>query len=295
MISKLLISVVMFSFSLLCYAGKAENISACVNKANEFAGVRLDAFAVRYEGKVLTMSTAKWENAYCEVKIAEVYTLQINDKTYIYRGYAGKESFDLNTALQAKTNETISQMRSRISILELRASQVSVSLRKPSPDHKWLTRYVDEGVQKSIGNSNSQVAATATDNPQFSPQVNKISNTALSDSISVTSQPTTITAIDKSNELAQEVLIPRSMQGDRGQYYLLDYKKDGGIIKVLHKRVGVDSIGYTRSEINCQSKQIRVMGYSEISASAIQEKATSWHDLIQGSSKSDLANFVCAL
>lgn len=146
---RIFLGFLILAFSTPASSGDAENISACVNKAKEFSGVSLDAFAVIYKGNVVSMSTAKWQNAFCEVKIADVYNLQVNGKTYIYKGYAGKGAYDLNTALQEKTDEAISQMRARISLLELRSSQVSASLRKPNPDHKWLTRYIDEGIQKS--------------------------------------------------------------------------------------------------------------------------------------------------
>lgn len=90
-----------------------------------------------------------------------------------------------------------------------------------------------------------------------------------------------------------EIPIPRSVAGDKGKYFLLEMKKSGGIVRALHKRVGVDSIGYTLTEINCATMQMRELGYSEQSPSAIKEKPTKWFDLVPGSSKSDLANFVC--
>lgn len=83
------------------------------------------------------------------------------------------------------------------------------------------------------------------------------------------------------------------MAGDKGRYFLLEKKKQGTTTITLHKRIGVDSIGYSKSEINCKSKQIRELGYSEESAKAIKENPTKWFDLVAGSSKSDLANFVC--
>lgn len=90
-----------------------------------------------------------------------------------------------------------------------------------------------------------------------------------------------------------EILIPRSVQGDKGKYFLLERKKTGNIVRALHKRVGVDSIGYTLTETDCSIMKMRQLGYSEISPSAIKEEPTKWFDLVPGSSKSDLANFVC--
>ncbi len=100
-------------------------------------------------------------------------------------------------------------------------------------------------------------------------------------------------ALAASNANAAEVEIPRSAAGDKGRYYLLEAKKDGDIIKTLHKRVGVDSVGYTRCEINCKSNKIRDIGYSEEGPDKINANPTKWYDLVEGSSKSDMVHFVC--
>lgn len=132
-------------------AGDADNISACVKKAKEFSGVDLDAFNASYQGNLVSFSTAKWSNAFCEVKVGEVYTLHVNNEVLIYKGYAGKASYELNEELARRTDEAINQMNSRIALLRQRKSQVSVSLQRPKPDHEWLTRYVNEGIDKSLG------------------------------------------------------------------------------------------------------------------------------------------------
>jgi hypothetical protein len=90
-----------------------------------------------------------------------------------------------------------------------------------------------------------------------------------------------------------ETLIPRSMAGDKGKYYLLERKSAGQTIMALHKRVGVDSIGYTRTETNCLTKQMREWGYSENSPPKVSSIPSKWFDLIDGSSKDDLAVFLC--
>lgn len=90
-----------------------------------------------------------------------------------------------------------------------------------------------------------------------------------------------------------ETPIPRSVSGDKGKYFLLEKKKTGQIIQALHKRIGVDSVGYSLTEINCKTMKVRDLGYSEESSTAIKQRPTKWFDLVPGSSKSDLANFVC--
>ena len=92
---------------------------------------------------------------------------------------------------------------------------------------------------------------------------------------------------------AKDVEIPRSVTGDKGRYYLVEMKRDGNIVKAVHKRVGVYDIGFTRTETNCKTMKMREMGYGEGSQSAIKGNPTKWFDLVEGSSKSDLANFVC--
>lgn len=89
-----------------------------------------------------------------------------------------------------------------------------------------------------------------------------------------------------------ETLIPRSM-ADKGQYYLLESKREGDIIRTLHKRIGVDSVGWTKCEINCKTRLMREIGYSEVGPKAIKSNPTKWFELVSGSSKSDLVNFVC--
>jgi hypothetical protein len=90
-----------------------------------------------------------------------------------------------------------------------------------------------------------------------------------------------------------ETPIPRSMPGDKGKYFLLEKSKNANIVRALHKRIGVDSVGYTLTETNCANMQIRELGYSEQSPAAIKEKPGKWVAIVPGSSKSDLANFVC--
>lgn len=149
---KILFSLFLLVLTMPAHAGDADNISACVAKAKEFTGAELDPFSAKYQGKVLTLSTARWSNAYCEVKLSSVYTLQINGKDIIYRGYAGKESYNLNNLLQAKTDAAISQMNSRISLLKQRAEKASDSLRNPNPDFDGVNKFVNDGLEKSIGN-----------------------------------------------------------------------------------------------------------------------------------------------
>lgn len=90
-----------------------------------------------------------------------------------------------------------------------------------------------------------------------------------------------------------DTLIPRSVSGDKGKYYLIKKSKSGDIVQTLHKRIGVDSIGYTSALVNCKTRQIKELGYSETSPNDIKPNPTGWYDLVTGSSKYDLYRFVC--
>lgn len=90
-----------------------------------------------------------------------------------------------------------------------------------------------------------------------------------------------------------DILIPRSVGGDKGKYYLLETKRSGNIVTAVHKRVGVYDTYYTKTETNCSTMKMRELGGSDVSAKSINNSPTKWFDLVQGSSKSDLANFVC--
>jgi len=133
------------------YAGDGENIQACVTKAREFADVSLNEFEAEYQGNIFSMSTAKWKKAYCEVKLGDVYNLQVNGKEYIFNGYAGRESYALKQALDEKTDGAIRQLKSRIALLEQRMKQTTESLRKASPNHTQISQYIDDGIDKAIG------------------------------------------------------------------------------------------------------------------------------------------------
>lgn len=91
---------------------------------------------------------------------------------------------------------------------------------------------------------------------------------------------------------SEGTLIPRSAY-DKGKYYLLDKKQSGEILTTLHKRVGVDTIGYTLMNINCATAQVQELGYSEVSAEDITQELSNWYDLVPGSSKHDIYSFVC--
>lgn len=91
----------------------------------------------------------------------------------------------------------------------------------------------------------------------------------------------------------KEIPLPRSVEGDKGSYFLLDAKRSGSKVVAVNKRIGVDSVGFTRTETDCSTMLMRVYGYSEESPSKIINQPGKWFELVPGSSKSDLALHLC--
>jgi hypothetical protein len=90
-------------------------------------------------------------------------------------------------------------------------------------------------------------------------------------------------------------LIPRSTF-DKGKYYLVDSKRVCDNFINVVKRVGVDSVVYTKTEVDCGRREYRFLGESYESASSIKDPpsgSSTWTSLVPGSSKSDLVNFIC--
>lgn len=94
-------------------------------------------------------------------------------------------------------------------------------------------------------------------------------------------------------QIEDGMLIPRRDPGDKGKYYLIEKKQFGDIVTTLHKRIGVDSVGYTLMNLDCKNGKIQELGYSEISAKDIKQNPTDWYELVSGSSKYDIYQFVC--
>jgi hypothetical protein len=54
-----------------------------------------------------------------------------------------------------------------------------------------------------------------------------------------------------------EIPIPCSAPGEKAKYVLLKKQKTGSWVRALHMRIGVDSVGYTLTETNCATMQMR--------------------------------------
>jgi hypothetical protein len=248
--NKLVSAVFMMMISTSIFAGEAENIAACVKKAKELSGITLDGFDVVYEGNIFSMSTAKWNNAFCEVKFGDVFNLKVNGEFFVYEGFSGKDSYDLNEALHKKTEEAITIMYSRIELLKNRIGEVEDDLKKLKPDHGNLTRYINEGIEKSVGSS------------KCTPE----------QALSLHSAPREVDEMRLRNidkPVVDGELIPRSMR-ENASYYLISVEPDGKFVRTLSSRISAVSHGYSVTRIDCKNQRYQDFGYGEDQQSNIK-------------------------
>ncbi len=83
---------------------------------------------------------------------------------------------------------------------------------------------------------------------------------------------------------------------DKGKYFLTYIERLENTFITIHERVGVNDNAYTMTEINCEEMTFRALGYTENHWDNLidnQYAEPKWGRLVEGSSKSDLVNYVC--
>jgi hypothetical protein len=91
--------------------------------------------------------------------------------------------------------------------------------------------------------------------------------------------------------------IPRSSY-EQARYWLLYIEKRANTFMTIHERESEKSIAYTKTEINCSTEQYKFLGDSIAMPDNLylrEEEASNWVNIVPGSSKSDLLNYVCHL
>lgn len=90
-----------------------------------------------------------------------------------------------------------------------------------------------------------------------------------------------------------EELIPRSM-AEKAEYFLISVDNDGQYLKTIHRRTSSWGTGFSVTRIDCANKRYMDLGYGDDSQANIKMyDDTQWTQPIEGSSKSDLVNYVC--
>lgn len=145
----------------------------------------------------------------------------------------------------------------------------------------------------TFGCAQSEQIATTSSLQPIAARSHPVSTSPAPTAAQVKSPAKSIAQKASKTEIRMDRLIPRSMP-DKGQYYLLTAVREGDIVRALHRRVGPSGVGFTRTETNCRNMMMREIGYSEEGPEKIKSEPSKWFELVAGSSKSDLAAFVCA-
>ncbi|MFY0678227.1 MAG: hypothetical protein JXR18_13165 [Neptuniibacter sp.] len=158
------VTLAMLISSVAC-AGQVENINACVTKAKEFAGISLNEFDASYEGNIFANSKVLWNGVQCEAKSGNVFNLTINNKRYIYEGFAGVDAYRLNGELSSQTETAkkqlwaeVSNIKQRIALLDDRMERASNVLTKANPDQVGAKEFVETGINKALNGIDPSVS-----------------------------------------------------------------------------------------------------------------------------------------
>lgn len=97
-----------------------------------------------------------------------------------------------------------------------------------------------------------------------------------------------------SENTTQETLIPQTAYGSLSKYYMLEIGRSDTNYLIVFEQVTVNTLLFVRSEINCGTRSIRIIGSSPRSAKEIVNNPSSWlsHPRI-GTIQFDLITFVC--
>ncbi len=84
--------------------------------------------------------------------------------------------------------------------------------------------------------------------------------------------------------------------GKAAKHYIVEQNKKGKLIEVLSRREGPSGVIWTKVEIDCEKKKMRTIAEAYDDLSTLEElpkDQQNWYDLVYGSSKSDLFEFIC--
>ncbi|MDD2384809.1 MAG: hypothetical protein PHN18_11515 [Sulfurospirillaceae bacterium] len=92
----------------------------------------------------------------------------------------------------------------------------------------------------------------------------------------------------------KETPIPQTAYGSLSKYYMLETRKNDTNYSIVFESVTANTLLFIRSEINCSTRSIRMMGSSPRSVKDIANNPSDWlsHPRI-GTIEFDLITFVC--
>lgn len=104
-----------------------------------------------------------------------------------------------------------------------------------------------------------------------------------------------------SNQIARNYILYPVYEADSKATYYIDTNSivlnEEGLVTLISKRIGPDVTSYTLIKIDCINKKYIELGYSEESEQEISlyegKQPTYWSELMDGSSKFHLVQYVC--
>lgn len=95
--------------------------------------------------------------------------------------------------------------------------------------------------------------------------------------------------------ILEETPIPISDSSDKGTYFLINKEQTHNGFKIVYKRVGVAQTTFSKYEINCKTRKMRVLGEGVESANNIHDypEKGDWFTPVTEASTEDAFKFVC--
>ena len=256
------------------WAGQAENIKKCAEVANS-VGVSIDLYQVRYTSNFLQHDLAEWRDVRCEVKLEKIYNLTVGGKEIIYRGFGGREAYELNVWLEKEIDNATETLITRADLLKSIKRSSEEKLRMPSVDPRVVEREVLSNVRRALSTPPDRPLSSESSSLNGKP----IATLESSGSITLSnSKP-------QAHELMSDQGYPLSIPSDpKADYFVLEKGEWEGMPTLLTKRVGTSGTIYSLRVFDCLAATTKYLGTGEsIAAMRDSRSDLAMYPLVEGS------------
>ena len=266
--------IVMLLWATQVWAGQAENIKKCVEVANSF-GASIDPYQVRYKSNLIQLDVAEWRDVRCEVRLENIHNLTIRGKEIIYRGFAGREAYELNERLEKELDAAAEILEMRANLLRSMRAESKNKLRNPGVDPAVIERDVLSNVKRAL--------STPPDQPLLIDTSTLREETSRKrEEIKPSDPPSqSVSQRIESEDAPYRISIPSDQ---RAEHLVLERGEWEGMPTLLTKRVGPSGATYALRVFDCVAATTKYLGAGD-SLAALRNSRPDPHmgPLVEGS------------
>ena len=267
-----------FIVMLLCatqvWAGQAENIKKCVEVANSF-GASIDPYQVRYNSHFLQLDVAEWRDVRCEVKLENIHNLTIRGKEVIYKGFAGREAYELNERLEKELDGASEILVMRANLLKSMKSEIEKKLMNPGVDVAVIERDVLSNVKRALSTPPDRPLSMGASTQERGESQLREDRRPVDSPKQIGREP------NSSDDKSYPITIPSDRKAD---YFVFEKGEWQGMPTLLTKRVGSSGTTYSLRVFDCQSHTAKYLGTGEsLAAMRNSRPDPSMYEVLSGS------------